>query len=57
VTVVTAEERRREIARLLGDQDLEVALRHATELLKTGGTSSAGRSGTPSSPARPPRGR
>src|SRR6185503_896908 len=38
VTAVNGEARQREIARLLGDRDLDAALRHAAELLKTAGT-------------------
>jgi DNA repair protein RecN (Recombination protein N) len=51
VRLVTGEERRREVARLLGDPDLEAALRHAAELLKTAGATSATRSGSSSPPA------
>jgi DNA repair protein RecN (Recombination protein N) len=47
---VTGEERRREVARLLGDPDLDAALRHAAELLKTAGATSAARSGSSSPP-------
>jgi DNA repair protein RecN (Recombination protein N) len=51
VRVADGEERTREIARMLGDQDSATARRHAEELLKTAGSSVASRSGTPSRPA------
>jgi hypothetical protein len=51
VRVVDGEDRTREIARMLGDQDSATARRHAEELLKTAGSSVASRSGTPSRPA------
>jgi DNA repair protein RecN (Recombination protein N) len=54
VRVVTGEDRTREIARMLGDPDMDTALRHAAELLRAASTRSGTRSGTPSSPA-PPR--
>jgi DNA repair protein RecN (Recombination protein N) len=54
VGVVTGASRRREIARLLGDPDLEAALRHAEELLRTGATGSAATSATRSEPASAP---
>ena len=54
VQVVTGDARRREVARMLGDPDMDTALRHAAELLKTSANRSAARSGTPSLPA-PPR--
>jgi DNA repair protein RecN (Recombination protein N) len=57
VRVVTGEARRREIARLLGDPDLDAALRHAQELLKTAAARPATRSEPPSAPARSSRGR
>lgn len=57
VLVVSGESRQREIARLLGDPDLEAALLHAAELLRTAGTSSAARSGSSSAPASSRHGR
>lgn len=54
---VTGEDRRREVARLLGDPDLDAALRHAAELLKTAGVTSAARSGSSSGQASGRRGR
>ena len=51
VTAVTGDARQREIARLLGDPDLDAALRHAGELLKTSGATSAARSARSSAPA------
>ena len=57
VTQAIGEPRRREIARLLGDRDLEAALRHAAELLKTAGATSASRSGSGSPTGRQPRAR
>ncbi len=47
VRVATGEGRTREIARMLGDADMETALRHAAELLRTASAKSAARSGTP----------
>ena len=57
VRVVTGEPRTKEIARMLGDADMETAVRHAAELLRTASASSATRSGTPSprGSARPRR--
>ena len=57
VEVVAGESRVREIARMLGDADMETALRHAAELLRTASAKSASRSETRSSPgsARPRR--
>jgi DNA repair protein RecN (Recombination protein N) len=52
VQVVTAEARRREVARMLGDPDMVTALQHAAELLKTAANPPAVQSGTPSLPAR-----
>jgi DNA repair protein RecN (Recombination protein N) len=52
VQVVTADARRREVARMLGDRDMATALQHAAELLKTAANPLAARSGIPSSPAR-----
>jgi DNA repair protein RecN (Recombination protein N) len=49
VRVATGEVRTREIARMLGDADMETALRHAAELLRTASAKSASRSGTRSS--------
>jgi len=53
VRVLTGDDRARELARMLGDADLATARRHAEELLKTSRDTSAARSGTPSTPARP----
>jgi DNA repair protein RecN (Recombination protein N) len=50
VEVVEGEWRVKEIARMLGDADMETALRHAVELLRTAVAKSASRSGAPSSP-------
>ena len=50
VEVVEGEARVKEIARMLGDADMETALRHAAELLRTASAKSASRSATPSSP-------
>jgi DNA repair protein RecN (Recombination protein N) len=50
VRVVAGEDRTREIARMLGDPDMDTALRHAAELLRAASTRSGTRSGTPSSP-------
>jgi len=49
VRVATGEGRTKEIARMLGDPDMETALRHAAELLRTASAKSAARSGTRSS--------
>jgi DNA repair protein RecN (Recombination protein N) len=49
VRAVTGEARTRELARMLGDADMETALRHAAELLRTASAKSAARSGTRSS--------
>jgi DNA repair protein RecN (Recombination protein N) len=49
VEVVEGEGRVKEIARMLGDADMETALRHAAELLRTASAKSASRSATPSS--------
>ena len=46
VEVVEGEARVKEIGRMLGDADMETALRHAAELLRTAGAKSALRSGT-----------
>jgi DNA repair protein RecN (Recombination protein N) len=54
VEVVEGQSRVTEIARMLGDADMDTALRHAAELLRTAAAKSAGRSGTPSLPASPP---
>jgi DNA repair protein RecN (Recombination protein N) len=51
VQVVTAEARRREVARMLGDPDMDTALLHAAELLRTAASPPASRAGTPSQPA------
>ncbi|HEY6808851.1 MAG TPA: DNA repair protein RecN [Gemmatimonadales bacterium] len=53
VQVLAGEARVRELARMLGDADLATARRHAEELLKRSRDTSAARSGTPSTPARP----
>ncbi len=54
VRVVAGDERRREVARMLGDPDMATALRHAEELLRTAAVAPA----APSETARPPaRGR
>ena len=55
VRVVTGEARTRELARMLGDADMDTALRHAAELLRTASGKSETRSDTPSRPARLPR--
>ncbi len=55
VLVAAGEGRIRELARMLGDADMDTALRHAAELLKTASGKSETRSGIPSRPARPPR--
>jgi DNA repair protein RecN (Recombination protein N) len=54
VRVATGEARTKEIARMLGDADMETALRHAAELLRTASAKSASRSAVPSSPGSPP---
>ena len=57
VEVVEGEGRVKEIARMLGDADMETALRHAAELLRTASAKSASRSATPSSPGSSRRSR
>ena len=57
VEVVEGESRVREIARMLGDADMETALRHAAELLRTASARSASRSAAPSSPGSSRRSR
>lgn len=52
VQLVEGEERAREVARMLGDQDSATALRHAEQLLKTARMSAGSRSETASRPAR-----
>ena len=52
VAVVDGEERRREVARMLGDPDLATALAHAAELLRTASASLAAPAGTSRLPAR-----
>jgi DNA repair protein RecN (Recombination protein N) len=54
VRAVTGEARTRELARMLGDPDMESALGHAAELLRKASASSAARADTPSprGPAR-----
>lgn len=51
VVVVEGTDRTRELARMLGDQDSATAQQHAEELLRTAGSSGAGRSGAASRPA------
>jgi DNA repair protein RecN (Recombination protein N) len=51
VQVVTADARRREVARMLGDPNMDTALLHAAELLRTAASPPASRAGTPSPPA------
>ena len=52
----SGEDRTREVARMLGDPDLEAALKHARELLRTARETSGRRSGTSSPPEpRSPR--
>lgn len=48
---VTGDERAREVARMLGDPDLEAALKHARALLRTASEKPGTRSGTSSPPA------
>ncbi|HXM39244.1 MAG TPA: DNA repair protein RecN [Gemmatimonadales bacterium] len=57
VHVAAGDTRMKEIARMLGDADMDTARRHAEELLRTASEKSAARSGTPSprGPARPRR--
>jgi len=50
VEVVEGEGRVREIARMLGDPDMETALRHAAELLRTASAKSASRTAAPTPP-------
>jgi len=52
VAVAQGETRVKEIARMLGDADMETARRHAVELLKTASGTSASQSETPMPPAR-----
>ena len=49
---VSGEDRTREVARMLGDPDLEAALKHARELLRTARAIPETRSGMSSPPAR-----
>ena len=51
VAVARGEARVKEIARMLGDADMETARRHAVELLKTASGTSASQSETPMPPA------
>ena len=51
VVVVEGTDRTRELARMLGDQDSATAQQHAEQLLRTAGSSGAGRSGAASRPA------
>ena len=55
VQVVSAEPRRRELARMLGHPDMATALRHAEELLKRASETPAAPAGTPSRPPPAPR--
>jgi DNA repair protein RecN (Recombination protein N) len=57
VRVATGDVRTKELARMLGDADMDTAVRHAAELLRTASARSAARSGTPSprEPTRPRR--
>ena len=57
VRVATGEARNKEIARMLGDADMETALRHAAELLRTASAKSASRSAAPTSQGSPRRSR
>jgi len=57
VEVVEGEGRVKEIARMLGDPDMETALRHAAELLRTASARSASRSAAPSPPGSARRSR
>src|SRR4029077_9549674 len=55
VRSVTGEARTRELARMLGDPDMETALGHAAELLRKTAATSAAPADTPSRPGRRPR--
>ncbi len=57
VEVVEGEGRVREIARMLGDPDMETALRHAAELLRTASAKSASRTAAPTPPGSARRSR
>ena len=52
VRVAEGDDRRREVARMLGDPDMTTALHHAAELLRTASASPAAPAGTPRAPAR-----
>src|SRR5207245_1215098 len=52
VRTVTGEARTRELARMLGDPDMESALGHAAELLRKASATSAAPADTPSRPGR-----
>src|SRR6266852_18158 len=52
VAVAQGETRVKEIARMLGDADMETARRHAVELIKTASGTSASQSETPMPPGR-----
>src|SRR5437773_1622250 len=52
VRTVAGEARTRELARMLGDPDMESALGHAAELLRKASATSAAPADTPSRPAR-----
>ncbi len=55
VAVATGDGRTRELARMLGDPDMQTALGHAAELVKRASATSETRSGTPSPRGRAPR--
>ena len=55
VRVVSGEERTRELARMLGDPDMQSALGHAGELIRKASATSEKRSDIPSSRGRSPR--
>lgn len=55
VRVVGGEERTRELARMLGDPDMQSALGHAAELVRKASVTSERRSDTPSPRGRSPR--
>jgi DNA repair protein RecN (Recombination protein N) len=55
VQVVSGEDRTRELARMLGDADMQSALRHAAELVRKASGASERRSDTPSPRGRSPR--
>jgi DNA repair protein RecN (Recombination protein N) len=55
VAVATGDERTRELARMLGDPDMQTALGHAAELVRRASATSGTRSGTASPQGRAPR--